>query len=365
MSRPLAKGWAEIELGDHVYIAGRIGWRGLKAEEYTPIGPMLLSVPNLNHGDEVNFGRVYHITQARYDESTEIQLIVGDTLLVKDGAGIGKLGFVANLPGTATVNSSLLVVRPANELLTNNYLFYYLKGPKFQEIALQRVSGSATPHLFQKDIKKLQVLVPPRNEQRRIAAKLETLLTKVDASQQRLAKIPVLLKRFRQSVLAAASSGRLTADWRENNPDTEQWKSVELFDVSERIQIGPFGTQLHKTDYVSNGVPLINPTHIQNSKVAHDPEFSISKTKLKELANYVLREGDIVIGRRGEMGRCALISQKESGWLCGTGSLFVRLLRRDPESGRLGQRYRNRSVRGPQIRGRNRVSESVSRSVSS
>jgi type I restriction enzyme S subunit len=208
----------EIELGDHVYIAGRIGWLGLKAEEYTPVGPILLSVPNLNHGDDVNFGKVYHITQARYDESPEIQLVIGDTLLVKDGAGIGKLGFVANLPGPTTVNSSLLVVRPANELLTNKYLFCYLKGPKFQEIALRRISGSATPHLFQKDIKKLQVLAPPRNEQRRIVAKLETLLSKVGASQQRLAKIPVLLKRFRQSVLAAACSGRLTADWRGEHP---------------------------------------------------------------------------------------------------------------------------------------------------
>jgi type I restriction enzyme S subunit len=159
-------------------------------------------------------------------------------------------------------------------------------------------------------------------------AKLEKLLDKVDACQQRLAKIPVLIKRFRQSILAAACSGRLTADWRENNPDSEEWRSVELLEVSERIQIGPFGTQLHKADYVSNGVPLINPTHIQGSKIAHDPEFSVSKSKVKELENYVLKENDIIMGRRGEMGRCALVSRKERGWLCGTGSLFVR-----PKSG--------------------------------
>ena len=58
----------------------------------------------------------------------------------------------------------------------------------------------------------------PLNEQHRIVAKLEKLLGKVDACQQRLAKIPIILKRFRQSVLAAACSGRLTADWREKNP---------------------------------------------------------------------------------------------------------------------------------------------------
>src|SRR6185295_13578744 len=68
-----------------------------------------------------------------------------------------------------------------------------------------------------------EVVVPPLGEQRRIVAKLTELLGKVDASQQRLAKIPVLLKRFRQSVLAAACSGRLTADWREENPDAEAY----------------------------------------------------------------------------------------------------------------------------------------------
>jgi type I restriction enzyme, S subunit len=214
MSGELPEGWTSVELSEYVYIAGRIGWRGLKAEEYTSSGPILLSVPNLNHGDVVSFTNVNHISRVRYDESPEIQLQVGDTLLVKDGAGIGKLGFVAGLPSAATVNSSLLVVRPNDELLDPKYLFYFLKGPRLQEIALSRITGSATPHLFQKDIKKFQVLVPPVGEQRRIMENLDKLFTEVEQCKERMTKIPVLLKRFRQSVLAAACSGRLTADWR-------------------------------------------------------------------------------------------------------------------------------------------------------
>ena len=77
----------------------------------------------------------------------------------------------------------------------------------------------------------IEVPLAPLAEQRRIVAKLETLLGKVDASQQRLAKIPVLLKRFRQSVLAAACSGRLTADWREENDASAQTdESVEVIE---------------------------------------------------------------------------------------------------------------------------------------
>jgi len=303
MSRPLAKGWVEIELGDHVYIAGRIGWRGLKAEEYTPVGPILLSVPNLNHGDKVNFGRVYHITQARYDESREIQLIVGDTLLVKDGAGIGKLGFVENLPGPTTVNSSLLVVRPANELLTNNYLFYYLKGPKFQEIALQRITGSATPHLFQKDIKKLQVLVPPRNEQRRIVAKLETLLSKVDVSQQRLAKIPALLKRFRQSVLAAACSGRLTADWRGNDESADDgfppgWEQKTL-DSIFTIRTGGTPSRQIPAYFEKGTIPWVKTSEVQNGDIIQTEEF-ITKRAVRESNAKIFPTGTLLVAMYGE-----------------------------------------------------------------
>ena len=217
----LPEGWAEIELADHIYIAGRIGWRGLKAEEYIASGPLLISVPNLNYGDHVDFSRVNHISTDRYEESPEIQLRVGDTLLVKDGAGIGKLGYVAPLPAKATVNSSLLLVRPNDALVSPPYLFQYLKGPQFQAIARERITGSATPHLFQRDVKQLRVLVPPPPEQARIVAKVEELQEHINASCERLAKVPKVLKAFRQSVLAAACSGRLTEDWRDEHPKVE------------------------------------------------------------------------------------------------------------------------------------------------
>src|SRR6185295_6565285 len=102
-----------------------------------------------------------------------------------------------------------------------------------------------------------EVVVPPLGEQRRIVAKLETLLGKVDASQQRLAKIPVLLKRFRQSVLAAACSGRLTADWREERAAEaaesgedlpEGWRNAPL---SEFLESSFYGPRFGKESYAS------------------------------------------------------------------------------------------------------------------
>lgn len=87
----MPKTWAESKIGNLLYFAGRIGWKGLKADEYTEEGPLLLSVYNLNDGDEVSYNRVYHITTERYEESPEIMVEIGDVLLTKDGAGIALL----------------------------------------------------------------------------------------------------------------------------------------------------------------------------------------------------------------------------------------------------------------------------------
>ena len=145
-SNELPKTWAESKIGNLLYFAGRIGWKGLKADEYTEEGPLLLSVYNLNDGDEVSYNRVYHITTERYEESPEIMVEIGDVLLTKDGAGIGKLGYVKELPQEATINSSLLLIRPGNTAISK-YIFYLLSGPELQSIVKERITGSATPHL--------------------------------------------------------------------------------------------------------------------------------------------------------------------------------------------------------------------------
>lgn len=244
--RDLPKGWIRTELDEHVSINGRIGWKGLKRSEYTDNGPLFLAVKNILQNGEIDFANTDHISRERYDESPEIKLQIGDILLTKDGT-IGKVGMVQSLPAETTVNSSILVIRPKNELLKPRYLFHFLRGPQFQTIAYERITGSAVPHLFQKDLKKLAALVPPRSEQGRIVAKLEKLLGKVDECRTRLEKIPVTLKRFRQSVLAAACSGRLTADWRkmsstvESGPDLlrriKEARSIGARNTKERSQI--------------------------------------------------------------------------------------------------------------------------------
>ncbi|OCH21861.1 restriction endonuclease subunit S [Aliivibrio logei] len=102
------------------------------------------------------------------------------------------------------------------------------------------------------------------------------------------------------------------------------WEWCRFSSISNEIATGPFGSMIHKRDYVEGGVPLINPSHMIDSKIVEDQLITVNEAKASELRSYRLFESDIVMARRGEMGRCALVSKRENGWLCGTGSFALR-----------------------------------------
>jgi type I restriction enzyme S subunit len=243
----------------------------------------------------------------------------GDILTNIVGASIGRSA-IYDSDDIANINQAVALIR-LKDGQNPKYILYVLNSPTMLAHMDSEKVDVARANLSLADVRNYSIPLPPLNEQRRIVTKLEELLAKVDASQQRLAKIPVILKRFRQAVLAAACSGRLTADWREENKVEEWgWSTLSKQDVS--VQTGPFGSALHKHDYVSNGVPLINPMHIREGQIFPNADQSVSEAKMKELTRYVLRPGDIVLGRRGEMGRAAVV--RVSGLMCGTGSLILR-----------------------------------------
>lgn len=101
------------------------------------------------------------------------------------------------------------------------------------------------------------------------------------------------------------------------------WQTKKLSEVAS-VFTGPFGSLLHKADYASDGVPLINPINIVREKIVPDSTKLVGNDAQRRLRNYLLQEGDIVVARRGEIGRCAVVGEKESGWVCGTGCFFVR-----------------------------------------
>lgn len=216
--KDIPDGWLFEPLDGLVYISARIGWKGLKASEYTAGGPLFLSVHSLNYGKEVNLSQAYHISEHRYDESPEIKLQNDDVLLCKDGAGIGKLAIVKNLNEPATINSSLLLIR-AGDFFIPEYLFYFLSGPEMQNLVKERMTGSAVPHLFQRDVKEFVLEVPPLNEQHEIVRRVEQLFAYADTIEKQINNALVRVNNLTQSILAKAFRGELTAQWRAENPD--------------------------------------------------------------------------------------------------------------------------------------------------
>ena len=216
--KEIPDGWLFEPLDGLVYISARIGWKGLKASEYTVKGPLFLSVHSLNYGKEVNLAQAYHISERRYNESPEIMLKNDDILLCKDGAGIGKLAIVKNLNEPATINSSLLLIR-AGDFFIPEYLFYFLSGPDMQNLVKERMTGSAVPHLFQRDVKEFVLEVPPLKEQHEIVRRVEQLFAYADTIEKQVNSALTRVNSLTQSILAKAFRGELTAQWRAENPD--------------------------------------------------------------------------------------------------------------------------------------------------
>ena len=149
-----------------------------------------------------------YITQERYDESPEIKLRVGDILLVKDGAGIGKCARIDSLPlGESTVNGSLAVITP-NEDLDYRYEYYYLQCNVFQNIIARLRNGMGVPHLTQEAMKEIVIPLPPREEQEQIANFLDTECRKIDEIIELKNLLIIELEMYKRSLIFETVTGK-------------------------------------------------------------------------------------------------------------------------------------------------------------
>lgn len=221
--------------------------------------------------------------------------------VVKDGAGIGRTML---LPEKTSVIGTLQYLIP-NDSISIKYLYYavtYMNLSKY-------FTGATIPHIYFKDYQKELLPLPPMEKQQEIAGNLEKIDTMMGLCHSIMERMNILVKSRFVELFGDPVS----------NPF--EWEKVPLSELAD-IRIGPFGSLLHKDDYIDNGHPLVNPSHIKDGKIVTDYKLTISDEKFREMAAYHLKIGDVVMGRRGEMGRCAVVN--EDGLLCGTGCLLIR-----------------------------------------
>ncbi len=224
----------------------------------------------------------------------------------------GKGAIVNNLKnGYGAGSTEFIVLRPTHNVISK-WIYYFLSQKSFRLFCQQNMTGSAgQKRVPAKFLAQCEIPVPPIPEQERIVARIEELFSQLDSGVETLKKTKEQLAVYRQAVLKEAFDFETDV--------------VEISSIVEDIRIGPFGTALHKEDYIDGGIPVINPQHIKQNTIVPSSKTTISEAKASELTSYRLKANDIIMGRRGEMGRTAAITAKEEGWICGTGSIRFRL----------------------------------------
>ena len=222
---------------------------------------------------------------------------------------VGKTALISNLPEEMTFGTFMTVIRGK----PNPYLAWFFKSDAFREqigVGENTMINQITKYMLDA----IRVPFPPPDEQQRIVGILneafEGIATAKANAEKNLQNTRAIFESHLHSVFTQRGEG---------------WVEKKLGDVAVSISTGPFGTMLHKSDYVPDGIPLVNPMNIVDSRIVPSNKMMVNEKTRDRLRGYALRVGDVVIGRRGELGRCALVTEREEGWLCGTGSFFVRL----------------------------------------
>ncbi|MDD6143013.1 MAG: restriction endonuclease subunit S [bacterium] len=249
--------------------------------------------------------------------------------------------------------------------ISKDYFRWFIQSPCYTEQVNEQKAGGTIKHYGPSHLKKMVIPIPPLAEQKRIVAKIEELLPYIDRYEQAWSRLEDFNRRFpvdmQKSILQMAIQGKLVEQRPEEGTGEELyqqiqqekqrlikagtikkekplpeiteneipfdipdgWKWVRFSELMISMSTGPFGSMLHKSDYVAKGIPLVNPANIVRGTIVPSDKMMISTETAKRLESYTLRAGMIVMGRRGEMGRCAVVTDIEDGWLCGTGSFFI------------------------------------------
>ena len=230
----------------------------------------------------------------------------GDVLFGKRNAYLRR---AAIAPHDGAFSAHGMIFRPREAVVDKDFFPLFIASDYFFDTAIRISVGSLSPTVNWSDLKNQEFELPDLDTQRKLAKVLWSLNDTKEAYKKLIAATDELVKSQFMEMFG--------------DPVTNEkgWPIVRLDSVAD-IRIGPFGSLLHKEDYIEGGHALVNPSHIIDGKIVPDQELTVSDEKYNLLSTYQLEKGDVVLGRRGEMGRCAVVTV--SGMLCGTGSMIIR-----------------------------------------
>ncbi|MFC9957430.1 restriction endonuclease subunit S [Streptomyces nigra] len=273
-------------------VHARIGWKNLTAAEYLPSGYPFLATPNIKNRD-IDFSNVNYISRFRYDESPDLKLSVGDVLLTKDGFTLGTVNIVRNLPRPATVNGSIAVLRSFG--IDPTFLYHVISSSPIQAHIWSVKDGMDVLHLFQRDIKRFPIPLPPLEEQRRIANFLDTKTALID----RLA----LLLRASLNLLESRIVGVI---------------DDELAKVSDEAIALKYWASMVDTEHKTaphvpeGGFWIAGTSAVRGGDIAHHALYETDEASYVEWTRRRRpRPGDVLLSREAPVGEVAVYRQTD------------------------------------------------------
>ncbi|MBX9764368.1 MAG: restriction endonuclease subunit S, partial [Pseudomonadaceae bacterium] len=278
-------GWAQCDLGEYLYLKNGFAF---KSTSY--VAPGLNTAPIIRISDiDGRFSddsSACHVNSESFATGFEVEK--GDLLIAMSGATTGKFGiYKGNTPAfqNQRVGNIKLINKDLGDLAFRNNLIKFLSAD-----ILKEAYGGAQPNISGTAIENIQVLLPPLAEQTRIAQKLDELLAQVDTLKARIDGIPALLKRFRQSVLAAAVSGRLTEEWRDSGASISVCALGDVCDFRN-------GFAYKSSDYKKTGIPLVRISDIDGKNSSPSSEVFVDEGFYD--ARFSVSKGDLLIAMSG------------------------------------------------------------------
>lgn len=220
--------WEEKRLGDYAYIKGRLGWKGLKQEEYVENGyAHLIASKHIKNG-YIMWSSTDQINEFRYKESLEIGLEENDIIFSKDGS-LGNPAIIKEMPKPATINSTMMLVRLDKELVSPYFFYQILLSNQFQRLIHLKVSGSSIPHLFQADMKQFKFFSPSLREQKKIGEFFSKIDRQIELEEKKLALLEEQKKGYMQKIFSQELRFK-----DENGNEYPEWKEKKLSELLRR-----------------------------------------------------------------------------------------------------------------------------------
>lgn len=303
----MRKGWEYKKLGEVCTLISDGSHNPPKGIDHS-LYRMISSQNVFDDNLQITEDNVRYITETDHLCENKRTKLQKDVVLLTIVGTIGRSCVLKGNEGCLTLQRSVAALHPSDQIMPR-YLMHCLIGNR--HTLNQEAHGIAQKGIYLKQLSSLSIPLPPLSTQLSIVSELDKINELIRLKKEQL-------KDFDN--LAQSIFYEMFGDPVENE---RGWKVKIIGDLA-LVKTGPFGSMLHKEDYICNGIPLVNPIHMKDFKIVPDLDFTISKEKASELENYLLKNNDIVFARRGDIGRCAIVSEAEQGFICGTGSLFVR-----------------------------------------